>query len=107
MSVAAIARRSGVPASAVRRVLAGRPPGPSPSQVSAVALALGLGPGRRREDVASVLRREARRKAQYVARLVQGSAALEGQAVGRAAYDAIVERTFRELLAGPRRRLWS
>lgn len=105
MSVAALARRSGVSPGDVRRVLAGRPPAQAPSQVSAVALALGLGPGR--ADVASMLRNEARRKALYVARMVQGSAALEGQAVGRAAYDAMVERTFRELLAGPRSRLWS
>lgn len=42
-----------------------------------------------------------------VARLVQGTNALEAQAVDDAEYRRLVERTYHELLARSRRRLWA
>ena len=39
--------------------------------------------------------------------MVQATSALEGQAVGEQAYQAMVERTYHELLAGSNHRLWS
>jgi hypothetical protein len=42
-----------------------------------------------------------------VARLVQGTSALESQAVGKDTYKRMVEKSFREILAGPKRKLWA
>ena len=39
--------------------------------------------------------------------MVQGTSALEGQAVTHADYQAMVESTYHELLAGSNHRLWS
>ena len=50
---------------------------------------------------------QARKKAEQVARLVQGTSALESQAVDAKTYKRLVEKTYHELLAGSRRRLWS
>jgi hypothetical protein len=48
-----------------------------------------------------------RKKAQQMARLVQGTSALESQAVDEKTYNRLVEKAFREILAGPKRKLWS
>jgi hypothetical protein len=53
-----------------------------------------------------LLRAQARAKAEEVARLVQGTSALESQAVDADAYRRLVERSYHELMAGSRRRLW-
>jgi hypothetical protein len=57
-------------------------------------------------DVDEVLRQQARKKAEVVARLVQGTSALEDQAVDAATFARLVERTYHEMLAGSRRALW-
>jgi hypothetical protein len=39
--------------------------------------------------------------------MVQGTSALEGQAVDGADYQRLIERTTNDLLRGSRKRLWS
>ena len=50
---------------------------------------------------------QAQAKAKTLVSLVQGSAALEGQAVSQADIDAMVRVTVEELLAGSDKRLWA
>jgi hypothetical protein len=46
-------------------------------------------------------------KIEAIARMVQGSSALESQAVDSDTYRQMVRQSVHELMAGPRRRLWS
>jgi hypothetical protein len=57
--------------------------------------------------VHDVREQQAWKKARKLVGMVQGTSALEGQAVSEAAYQAMVERTYHELLAGSNHRLWS
>lgn len=50
---------------------------------------------------------QARMKAEQLARLVQGTSALECQAVDPETYETLVARSYHELLSGSARRLWS
>ena len=107
MSFPALAQRSGVSAPTVKRILGGHDSGASFANVAAVAAALGVSLTFDESDPDEVCRRQARLKAAQVARLVQGTSALESQAVDTPTYERLVERTYHELLAGSRRRLWS
>ena len=51
--------------------------------------------------------RQARRKADALVGLVQGTSALEAQAVGAASLRRMRKRVMRELLEGPPGRLWA
>lgn len=107
MSFAIIAFRSGVSEPTAKRILGGHIGQVSFANVVAVAEALGVRIGAPDLDVRDLLHHQARAKAEYVARLVQGNSALEGQAVDSAAYQHLIDLTYHELLAGPRRRLWA
>ena len=107
MSHAVLAQRSGVSEAAVKRILGGRAPEASYARVTAIASVLGVGVGVAEVAEDEKLRQQARAKAERVARLVQGTSALESQAVDRGTYERLVERSYHELLAGSRRRLWS
>ena len=108
LSYQLLAQRSGVSRPTVQRILSGRQPAASVSNVVSIAEALGLGlrfesrvdPGRLRQE-------QAERKARRLVALVQGTSGLEGQAVDREAVESMVEQTAHELLAGPKRKLWS
>lgn len=104
---AALAARSGVSIATVNRVLGGRLGEAAFAHVAAIAAAVGLSLDMTGEDAAEFCRRQARRRAEEMARLVQGTSALEAQAVDAAAYERLVEQTYHELLAGSRRRLWA
>ena len=107
MSHATVAARSGVSEPTVKRILGGQLAEASFANVVAVAEALGMTVGLGETDAEELCRQQARRKAERIARLVQGTSALESQAVDRAAYERLVERSFHELMAGSRRRLWA
>lgn len=107
MSFAVISQRSGVSQPTAKRILGGHIGQVSFANVVAVAEALGVRFGAPDLDVRDLLHQQARMKAEYVARLVQGNSALEGQAVDSAAYQHLIDLTYHELLAGPRRRLWA
>lgn len=107
MSFAALASRSGVSEPTVKRILGGRIGEASFANVAAVAHALGAPLGFEEMDIDELCRQQARTKAEHVARLVQGTSALESQAVDSETYRRLVEKSFHELLAGSRRKLWS
>jgi transcriptional regulator with XRE-family HTH domain len=105
MSRAILARRSGVSLPTVTRILSGKDTSAHYRNVLAIAVALGVD-FRIDVDVEKVRERQARKKARRLVGDVQGTSALEGQAVDRKTYLEMVRRTCHELLAGPRRRLW-
>jgi transcriptional regulator with XRE-family HTH domain len=117
ISYAALAELSGVSHPALQRLLTGKVEAPAFTSVAAVARVLGMGAVRFLDDgsikfdstmSAQALReRQARKKAERLAALVQGTSALEGQALSEVDYQAMVEAMCRELLAGSNHRLWS
>lgn len=107
MSYAAIASRSGVSEPTVKRILGGRAGEASFSNVTSIARAMGLSLGVEAVNADELCRLQARRKAERIARLVQGTSALESQGVDEATYARLVERSFHELMAGSRRTLWA
>lgn len=107
MTYPSLAERSGVSEPTVKRVLAGRIAEASFENVAAIADALGMPLMADPIDVEDFREQVARQKAERVARLVQGTSALEAQAVDADQYRKLVERSMRELLTGSRRLLWA
>lgn len=107
MSFRILARRSGVSEPTVKRILGGQLGDASFANVAAVAAALGVSFGLKETDTDELCSQQARLKAQQIARLVQGTSALESQAVDSTTYNRLVDKSFHEFLAGSRRRLWS
>src|SRR5712692_10055383 len=108
MSLEALARRSGVSKATVRRILLGDHEAASFANVLAVANALGLDLGvRQKSNPDQFMEQQAKQKAQRLVGMVQGTMGLEAQAVDRAVFQRMVNKTTHELLAGPPRKLWS
>jgi transcriptional regulator with XRE-family HTH domain len=108
MSYAVLASRCGVSLPTVQRILQqGGIGAASFANVAAVANALGATLDMSTPDPDELCRRQARHKAEQVARLVQGTSALESQAVDRESYNQLIEKSYRQLLAGSKRKLWS
>lgn len=107
MSFSAVAERSGVSEPTVKRIFGGHAEGASFVHVAAVAAALGFAIGFQEQDVDSLRKEQALKKAEQIARLVQGTSALESQAVDEQTYQRLVDQSYHELLAGSPRRLWS
>ena len=108
ISLADVARLSGVSLPTVQRILGDKDHGTTLPNLVAIAEAIGLGLGSRSEIKVTELReQQARRKAERLVGMVQGSSALEGQAVDKDTYERMVEQTVHELLAGSNRRLWA
>ena len=102
-----LARRCGVSISTLKRVFGGEVTA-SFSTVSAIAEAMGVRLGiTHAEDVAAMRQRQARAKARSLVGLVQGTSALEGQAVDPTDIELMEQRTTAELLSGSARRLWA
>jgi DNA-binding LacI/PurR family transcriptional regulator len=107
MTIPQLARRSGTSTATVSRVLRGEPT-VALGHVCAVADALGMQVGLRpRVSVHAMLRRAAQAKARRAAKLVQATSALEGQGLSRRQFEAMVERTERELQAAGGKTLWA
>jgi transcriptional regulator with XRE-family HTH domain len=108
MSRPVLAARSDVSLPTVNRVLNGGEERATYANLRAIAQALGmdfeLKPTISEQDFAE---QQARAKAEEIARMVQGTSALESQAVDRETYDQIIRQAIHELMAGPKRRLWS
>ena len=102
-----LASRSGVSIPTVKRIFGGQIAAASFGNIAAIAEALGLSFELGESSVDALCRQQARKKAMQVARLVQGTSALESQAVGKDTYKRIVEKSFREILEGPKRKLWA
>lgn len=107
MTIPQLARRSRVSTATVARVLRGEPT-VAVGHVCAVANALGMQIGARpRVSVNAMLRRAAQAKSRRAATLVQATSALEGQGLSRHQFEAMVERTERELQAAGGKMLWA
>jgi transcriptional regulator with XRE-family HTH domain len=108
LSQSALAERSGVSLPTVQRVLSGHSSAASFENTAAIAQALGM-----ELDVfpvtpaQEILKQQARKKAERLVGLVQGTSALEAQAVSARHLGTMLKKTIRELLAGSRRRLWT
>ena len=108
MSRPVLARRSGVSLPTVNRILSGGDERATYASLRAIARALGM--DFELKSIASeqdLAEQEAHAKAEEIVRMVQGTSALESQAVGRETYIQMIRQTVHELMAGPRRRLWS
>lgn len=110
MTFDTLAARSGVSVPTAKRVVGRRIGTANFANVVAVAGALGVHLGVNQstaaDDVDAMIRARARDLAERATRLVQGTSALESQALDARACHRMTERTYHELLAGPRRRLW-
>ncbi len=99
--------RCGISISTLKRVLGGEVTA-SFSTVAAIADALGVDLGTTRaDDIAAMRDRQAHAKARRIVALVQGTSALEGQAVDSTDAALMEQRTAAELLSGSPRKLWS
>ncbi len=107
MSHSALALLSGVSEPTVKRILGGRNAAASFANVCAIAQALGMPITLTEMDVDAVCEQQARAKAERIARMVQGTSGLEGQAVNHDQYQRLVDQSFYELMAVSKRRLWS
>jgi transcriptional regulator with XRE-family HTH domain len=108
MSMAVVAQRSGVGMRTVQRVLSGLEPTARLSTVLSIAQALGL--KLQPIEVASsrsIRWNQAKQKAAELAGMVQGTSALEAQAIPDRALRQIEDEIASELVRGPRRQLWS
>lgn len=108
MSLRALAARSSVSEPTVKRMLGGKLEQASLANVRAVAEALGMQLSVTPEsDAVSFAETAAEEKARWIVQMVQGTSALESQAVSQAEIEAMVRRTVHELMAGSPRKLWS
>ncbi len=99
-------RRSRVPISTIKRVLGGDEKA-SLATVAAIAAALGVELGVAScQDVVDMRQRQARHKAGMLVSLVQGTSALEAQAVDDADRRLMEQKTVAELLSGSGLKLW-
>jgi transcriptional regulator with XRE-family HTH domain len=106
LSCAALAKRTGLSLRTVQRVLSGSEPDPGFSTVAKLARELGVALRFDEDDVHALRRKQAEKKAGQIIALVQGTSALESQALSSEALRDLRERTINELLAGSNRKLW-
>ena len=108
LSQSALAERSGVSLPTVQRILTGHSPAASFENTVAIAEAVGM-----QLDAIpilpaqEILELQARKKAERLVGMVQGTSALEAQAVSARHLGQMIKKTVQELLAGSRRRLWA
>ncbi len=114
MSRMALARRAGLSVPTLNRVFAGQA-NPTIETLFALADALGvefriannLIEPKELTSAHDFRKAVAEKKAKQLVKIVQGTAALESQAVAKSDEDRMVQQTVYELLAGPSRRLWA
>lgn len=108
LSQSALAERSGVSLPTIQRILGGHSPAASFENTVAIAEAMGMQldavPVLPAEEV---LEQQARKKAERLVGMVQGTSALEAQGVSSRQLGQMLKKTVQELLAGSRRRLWA
>jgi transcriptional regulator with XRE-family HTH domain len=108
LSQAALAERSGVSLPTVHRILSGHGTSASVENILAIAQELGMDvEAVPRMGVQEILEQQARKKAERLVRMVQGTSALEGQGLPGRQIAQMIKKTIQELLAGSRRRLWA
>ena len=103
----AIIQRSEVSRSSVMRILRGKVDRICYGQFQKVADVLGVPFGAAPVDPEELRNREARKKAQLLRKLTQGTMGLEAQALPEEVLRELEEQTVAKLLAGSGRKLWS
>lgn len=108
MSKSTLAERAGVSLPTVNRTLSGSERSPTLSTIIAIAAALGLELKLEAAQEPDDFRlAQAKAKATRIVQMVQGTMALEAQAVDQKTIDRLIDQTMHELLAGSPRRLWA
>ena len=108
ISQAALADRSGVSLPTVHRILSGHGSAVRMENILAITQVLGMDlEAVPRMDAQDILQQQARKKAEKLVRMVQGTSALEAQGVSARHIGQMIRKTVKELLAGSRRRLWA
>ena len=108
MSHKLLALRSGVSLPTVVRIVHNGGEHATYSNLTAVARALGMDFHLRADfDEQTFAERQAEEKARTIVGMVQGTSALESQAVDSGTYQQMVKQTVHELMAGPRGKLWN
>ena len=107
MPLETLVRRSGVPRTAVMRILRGKVEKVRFGQFQKVADVLGMPFGAAPADPEELRICEARKKAQLLRKLTQGTMGLEAQALPEEVLRELEEQTVAKLLAGSGRKLWS
>jgi transcriptional regulator with XRE-family HTH domain len=108
MSFKVLALRSGVSLPTVQRILRNGGEGFTYAKVAAVARSLGMDFELKcTSDEQTFAEQQARAKAGVIVRMVQGTSALESQAVDSETRQQMLNQTVHELMAGPRRKLWN
>ena len=103
-----LARRSRVSLATVQRLLGGQIDNATVANVRAVSSALGVNLTASAASTSPEMQeQEATAKAEDIVAMIQGTSALEGQAVDSELRQQMVQRTVHELMAGSKRRLWS
>ena len=107
MSIEVLAKRSGVSVATVKRVLHNHG-GSRFDAVQAIAHALGEKVAfEEAVDADTMLEQQARKKAEQLVGITQGTCALEGQGVSEQLGQSVVRQTVHRLLAGSRGKLWA
>ncbi len=106
MTHVVLAKRSHVPLSTVKRVLTRGIEHTSLANIEAILNAMGVSIKLEAADAQSFREKQAEEKSKWIVGLVQGTSALEAQAVDGSTYNDMVRQTTHELMAGPGKRLW-
>lgn len=107
MSMAALAKRSGVSLPTVQRILSGHS---SASFESVVAISDALGVEFEVKAATTpheFIREGALAKARNLVKMVQATSGLEGQAVATETINELTDKALHTLMAGSRRKLWT
>jgi len=114
MGFSSLSERSGVSIPTLKRIVNGQSENPTLHSIQSIAVALGVEiriQGRievvERLTTYEFRERAAEEKAEKIVGLVQGTSALEAQAVGPADLRVMIKQTVHDLMSGPARRLWS
>jgi transcriptional regulator with XRE-family HTH domain len=108
MSCQTLAQRSGISLPTIQRMLRDGGTHATYAALAAVAQSLGMDfELKSTTDEQTFAEQQAEAKAEVIARMVQGTSALESQAVDCNAFRQMVNQTVHELMTGSRRKLWS
>ena len=106
MPTRTLVRMSGVPVATVNRILT-NPARVRFEYVAAVARVLGVDmEAGKTVPLQRILKDRAHIKATYVAKLIQGTQALEASALDQPGYERLIAVSIAALLAGKKRKLW-
>lgn len=108
MTKSTLAERAGVSLPTLNRTLSDSERSPTLPTIIAIAAALGLELKLEAAQEPDDFRHaQAKAKATRIVQMVQGTMALEAQAVDQKTIDRLIDQTVHELLAGSPRRLWA